>query len=139
MEDDFVHWLRSEFPLKVLITTSAQQGPRRWEIGHEQFTSWLEALGYIDRTDPFEEYGMRVARTWDGRSRTGSVLQEVFGADDTPITRAANHLIFELAVARTLHPGKQSKEIPVLMGGQGVGKSPSYWRSPRNHTRSMAP
>ena len=124
VEDDFVHWLRSEFPLQVLITTSAQQGPRRWEIGPEQFNSWLEALGYIARTDPFEEYGMRVAQTWDGLSRNSSVLQEVFGADDTPITRAANHLIFELAAARTLQPGKPSKEIPILMGAQEVGKTP---------------
>ena len=124
VEDGFVHWLRSEFPLEVLITTSAQQGPRRWEIGPEQFNSWLEALGYENRADPFMEYGMRAAETWDGQPRTGSILQELFGADDTPVTRAANHLIFELAADRTLHPGKPSKEIPVLLGPQGIGKSP---------------
>ena len=124
VEDDFVHWLRSEFPLKVLITTSVQQGPRRWEIGPEQFNSWLEALGYINRADPFTEYGMRAAQNWDGRSRNGSVLQEVFGAEDTPITRAANYLIFELAADRSLHPGKPSKEIPVLTGPQQIGKTP---------------
>ena len=124
VEDGFVHWLRSEFPLEVLITTSAQQGPRRWEIGPEQFNSWLEALGYENRADPFMEYGMRAAETWDGQPRTCSILQELFGADDTPVTRAANHLIFELAADRTLHPGKPSKEIPVLLGPQGIGKSP---------------
>lgn len=60
---------------------------------------------------------------WDERPRLDSMLTDLFGAEDTPVTRSVGAKWMLSAVARVLNPGCQVDHILVLEGAQGIGKS----------------
>lgn len=60
---------------------------------------------------------------WDGVSRIPTVLIRWMGAEDTPYTREVSRLIFAGGIQRLYRPGCKFEDMPVLVGGQGAGKS----------------
>lgn len=60
---------------------------------------------------------------WDGVERAGHLFTWFLGAADTPYTKAVERLFLAGAIARTYHPGTKFDYMPVLIGGQGIGKS----------------
>lgn len=60
---------------------------------------------------------------WDGVPRVRRFFVDYFGAEDTPYTEAVGAFIWSAMAARVMVPGHQVDMIPVLVGGQGVGKS----------------
>jgi len=60
---------------------------------------------------------------WDGVARIDSWLVKAFGAPDTPYTRAVGAKFLIAAVRRVRKPGCNFDCMPVLEGGQGIGKS----------------
>jgi predicted P-loop ATPase len=62
-------------------------------------------------------------QTWDGVPRVEQFLARYFGADDTPYTRAVSKYLWTALAGRVVTPGVKADMVPILVGGQGVGKS----------------
>ena len=60
---------------------------------------------------------------WDGQNRCEHFLAKWAKVDDTPYTREVSRLIFAGGIHRLYHPGCKFEDVPILMGGQGSGKS----------------
>ena len=60
---------------------------------------------------------------WDGTPRAATLPCEFLGAAPTRYTRAVWHAFMCGCVARAYEPGCKFDLIPVLVGGQGIGKS----------------
>lgn len=60
---------------------------------------------------------------WDGQSRCTEFLIKWGLAEDTPYTREVSRLIFAGGIHRLYAPGTKFDDVPILMGGQGCGKS----------------
>lgn len=63
------------------------------------------------------------ALEWDGTERLDELLITLFGADDTPYTRAVTRKTFTAAVARIYRPGVKFDYVLTIIGDQGAGKS----------------
>ena len=60
---------------------------------------------------------------WDGTPRITKLLTTWMGAEDSPYTDEVSRLIFAGGVHRLFDPGCKFDDMPVLIGGQGAGKS----------------
>lgn len=60
---------------------------------------------------------------WDGVSRIPQLLSTWMGVEDSAYTREVSRLIFAGGIQRLYHPGCKFEDMPVLVGGQGAGKS----------------
>lgn len=60
---------------------------------------------------------------WDGQNRVGHLFSWFLGAPDDGYTQAVERLFLNGAVMRTYNPGAKFDYMPVLVGGQGIGKS----------------
>ncbi|WP_329768241.1 VapE domain-containing protein [Stenotrophomonas muris] len=60
---------------------------------------------------------------WDGVPRLDSWLIDYCGADASPYVREAGATWLVAALVRAYEPGTKFDYMPVLLGGQGVGKS----------------
>lgn len=61
--------------------------------------------------------------TWDGENRCEIFLPAIMKADDTPYVREVSRLIFAGGINRLYSPGIKFDCMPVLVGGQGSGKT----------------
>lgn len=68
------------------------------------------------------------AVTWDGTERLDTLFIDLFGAADTPYTRAVTRKSFTAAVARIYNPGCKYDYVLVIVGDQGIGKSTTLAR-----------
>ena len=81
-----------------------------------------------DRTfHPVMEY-LEALPPWDGVERLDTLFIDTLTADDTVYTRMAARKFLCAAVARIYTPGIKFDSIPVLYGGQGIGKSMLFRR-----------
>lgn len=60
---------------------------------------------------------------WDGTDRISCALPRWMGTEDNEYTREVSRLIFAGGIHRLYHPGCKFEDMPVLVGGQGAGKS----------------
>lgn len=60
---------------------------------------------------------------WDKEKRLDTMLSDYLGAENTAYTKAVARLMVLGAVARAYEPGCKFDYVPVLVGGQGLGKS----------------
>ena len=60
---------------------------------------------------------------WDGIPRDETVFIDFLGAEDTPYVRAVTRKTLAAGAGRILAPGIKFDTIPVIIGGQGIGKS----------------
>ena len=82
------------------------------------------ALAYARRRDSLSEFVMSLPK-WDGVPRVEFALVDVWGADDTALTRAASFNFFVSLIARAVVPGVQLDTLMVIEGPQGSNKSRS--------------
>lgn len=61
--------------------------------------------------------------TWDGTPRVETFFMDYLGAEDTEYTREICKRWLTGAVARVYNPGVKFEIVPILFGGQGIGKS----------------
>ena len=73
--------------------------------------------------DPFKDWLRHALPEWDGVERIAGLLTATFGAADKPLTRWGSRYLLLAPVQRAMEPGCQLREMPVLIGPQGVGKS----------------
>lgn len=62
-------------------------------------------------------------QTWDGTPRVDTFLVRYFGTEDTAYTRAVSRYLWTALAGRIVTPGVKADMVPILVGGQGVGKS----------------
>ncbi len=99
-----------------------KEGPRALYWGRDGFQDTLNAVLFHREVDPFEEW-LEALPPWDGYPRLASLLPVLFGAEADPLSAWAGRFLFMGAVQRTYQPGCKLDEMPVLVGGQGIGKS----------------
>lgn len=94
-------------------------------IGWEPTTHWMQmavvAAAGETSYHPVRDY--LEALRWDGVLRLDTLLQRLFGAQDTPFIRAVGCKWMISAVARITRPGCQVDHMIVLEGAQGIRKS----------------
>ena len=93
--------------------------------GSETWKTWINALLFKNEIDPFVEW-LKAGEKWDGKQRIHNWLSEVFELDsdnDPALAEWASKFIFLGAATRAFFPGAKLDEMPVLVGGQGIGKS----------------
>ena len=97
-------------------------------FGREVWKTSFFALLHHAQVDPFAEWlAVEVgAHSWDRKERLNGWLAEVFDIDPccpaSLVAWAGRHLLIG-AIRRCLKPGEKLDEVPVLVGGQGIGKS----------------
>ena len=74
-----------------------------------------------NRYDPL--VGYLDALEWDGKPRIDSLLTDYLGADPSEYNIAVMRTFLQGAVHRAYNPGCKFDYMPVLIGGQGEGKS----------------
>ncbi|MDN7881410.1 virulence-associated E family protein [Burkholderia aenigmatica] len=85
-----------------------------------------DAIALIAKENRFD-----TAITWletlrhDGAPRIDTFLRDYLGAADSPYTRAVSRYLWTALAGRVLEPGCEAPMVPVLIGGQGVGKTRS--------------
>lgn len=60
---------------------------------------------------------------WDGIKRVETFFSDFLGVEDNEYSRFATRKFFTAAVARVMEPGCKWDYMPMLVGGQGLGKS----------------
>ncbi len=92
-------------------------------FGLQRFGQAVNSLAYTRETDTFLDY-LAALPEWDGIKRLDSLLSDLFHIPgDRELAAWASRFPYMGAVTRTLRPGSQLDETPVLIGGQGIGKS----------------
>lgn len=86
-----------------------------------QITDGLTVVVKGNSYHPVRDYLDAVS--WDGTERLDTLFIDLFGAPDTPYTRAVTRKAFTAAVSRIYKPGCKYDYVLVLVGDQGVGKS----------------
>ncbi|MBR8073314.1 hypothetical protein KDX14_27695 [Burkholderia cenocepacia] len=85
-----------------------------------------DAIALIAKENRFD-----TAITWidtlahDGVPRIDTFMRDYLNAADTPYTRAVSRYMWTALAGRVLDPGCEAPMVPVLIGGQGVGKTRS--------------
>lgn len=60
---------------------------------------------------------------WDGKDRCTRLFSTYFGVEPSPYEQAVSEYFVTAMAGRVLHPGVQADMVPVLVGGQGIGKT----------------
>ena len=87
----------------------------------EKHTAALRILFDERRYNPIQDIVGSIV--WDGKERCTNFLTKWAKAEDTPYTREVSRLIFAGGIHRLYEPGCKFEDVPILMGGQGSGKS----------------
>jgi len=91
------------------------------EIGRELVR---DAVLLAAQNAPFDSAQTWLASlTWDGVPRVETFLARYFGCEDTPYTQAVSRYLWTAMAGRIVTPGVKADMAPILVGGQGVGKS----------------
>ncbi|MEG2025133.1 MAG: virulence-associated E family protein [Gordonibacter sp.] len=82
----------------------------------------LIAVSQRNAWNPVKERFEKLSE-WDGSNRAGHLFSWFLGAHDNDYTQAVERLFLSGGIIRTYHPGTKFDYMPVLVGGQGIGKS----------------
>ncbi len=93
------------------------------EIANSAISVAASAASY----DPVEVW-LNALPAWDGVPRVDTAFIRLWGAPDTPYSRAVSRVFFLCAVARGTEPGCKVDIVVILEGAQGIGKSSSLLR-----------
>ena len=106
------------------VATDTKKGKARFKGANADFARWIQAIVFDRKVDPFLEHLYRLPGSgWDGVERLPTLLCELFGAADDPLTRWGGIYPVLGAIQRTLDPGCKLDEMLVIYGPQGIGKS----------------
>ncbi len=90
----------------------------------------IDAYGFAHEVDPFKSWLLSLP-PWDGVKRLDTLLDLVFevrAGQDPDLVKWISGVVPTTAVWRCMEPGYQQDVVPVLIGGQGIGKS-TYLRA----------
>jgi predicted P-loop ATPase len=110
LDTEAANWLaRSEYKLYLGSREAGEQMIAiARECSYDPLRDWLEGL------------------SWDGVDRVTNFFADYFGAvGDAEHLRAVSKCFLISCIARAMEPGCEVHTVPILVGGQGVGKSRS--------------
>ena len=128
------HWLLADEPFMAALLEHAEHiywycppgaSEKRRKPLHftqEEMRRACLVLGYRRAVDPFHEWIVSLP-PWDKTERLDTLLSAMFGAADTPLNRWASRYLCLAPIQRAVSPGCLLREMPVLIGPQGIGKS----------------
>ena len=119
-DDRLVSYIRELIAEKFQYMTT--RGPKPLNFGEDRWDRGFSALLYNYEVDPFELWLDGLPR-WDGKPRINELLQRLFGAEDSELTRWCSSAPILGAVQRTYKPGAKIDQMVVMVGPQGIGKS----------------
>ena len=90
-------------------------------FGRERWKTCLDALLLRHEVDPVAEW-IETLPEWDGIPRVDDILGDLWDCQ-CPLAKWASLYLVLAPIQRTKEPGSLLREIPVLIGGQGAGKS----------------
>lgn len=93
----------------------------RFKPGKSDIRDAVIAVAVRQRFHPVRDYLNSLL--WDLKPRLDTLFVDYLGAEDTPYIRAITRKALVGAVARIMEPGCKFDYMPVLVGGQGRGKS----------------
>jgi predicted P-loop ATPase len=124
-------WRPQDAPAKIVPgewtekdTTRAQNwlaDKYQLDVGHETLHASVQLVADRQHVHPVRDWLSSLR--WDAKRRLGTWLVDVFGCDDTPLTRAIGTSWLVSAVARIFAPGCQVDTVLVLEGNPGMKKS----------------
>ncbi|USL89240.1 nucleoside triphosphate hyrolase [Bacillus phage vB_BceS_LY1] len=102
-----------------------------------ELRTWIEKVYDLRRKDMLDDAFVHVARKnsyhpikeyieqveWDGVPRAETIFIDMVGAEDSNYVRQVTRKTLIAAVKRLYEPGSKFDYMPVLVGGQGIGKS----------------
>ena len=91
--------------------------------GSERWRICINALLNEREEDPFLAWLESMRDMWDMKPRLDTALVDLFGCKDDTLTKWASRYAFIGSIQRSVYPGCQLREIPILIGKQGIGKS----------------
>ena len=83
----------------------------------------LNALLYHREMDPVLLWMENDIPEWDGVKRLDMLLTDIFHAEPNALNQWSSRYLVLGCIQRTYNPGCKLDEFPVLVGGQGIGKS----------------
>lgn len=83
--------------------------------------SYLITKNYEHEYNPVKDFIK--STEWDGHPRVETAFIDKLGAEDTHLNRMITRKWLVGAVARVFEPGCKMDLVPILVGGQGIGKS----------------
>ena len=120
LDDRYAAFVHEAIAARFFIKT--ERGPRALNFGRERWATCLDAYLMDRQIDPFQDY-LESLPACDGQDRLDLCLGDLFGCDDGELERWVSRFLFVGAVQRTYEPACLMREMPVLVGGQGIGKS----------------
>ena len=93
-----------------------------YKHGEDTFRHYMLAMTAGERTDPVQHW-LEALPQWDGVDRLPGLFTLALGADDTILNRATATAFMVGGIRRTYEPGCQHDWAPVIVGGQGGGKT----------------
>lgn len=112
--------------------------PRRWDDDDDSSIRWfMESVYRIKVKDTIQDALNVASRNqkvntvksfltglkWDGVARLDTLFIDYLGAEDNPYTRAVARKTLCAACARAVGNGVKFDYMPIIIGGQGIGKS----------------
>ena len=95
---------------------------KRYSVSQERLTLWMNALLASRMVDAVVTWLLTLP-PWDGIERLPTLFIDAFAAEDTDLNRATAAAFMVGGVKRPMEPGCQHDWSPVLIGGQGFGKT----------------
>ena len=99
----------------------SERGDRPLAYSEARWVHCLNVQLWKRRVDPFLIW-LESLEPWDGTERLQHVLTLMLGAEGE-LAQWASRFLFVGPIQRAYEPGSKLDEIPVLIGGQGIGKS----------------
>ena len=99
----------------------SERGVRPLAYSEPRWVQCLNVQLFKRQVDPFLMW-VESLEPWDGTERLQHVLTHMLGAEGA-LAEWAGRFLFVGPVQRAYEPGCKLDEIPVLIGGQGIGKS----------------
>ena len=120
--DGLISHLAEEIEKVCWLQEPGSSRSRPLRFGGDDLGRVMLALSYRSGVDPFG-YWLASLGPWDGIERIDPLLEYCFGAAADVITKWASAHIMLGSVWRTMQPGCLIREVPILIGPQGLGKS----------------
>ena len=120
LDDRYAASARETIGARFFIKT--ERGPRALHFGRERWSLVLDAYLQDRQCDPFQVW-LETLPSWDGTGRLNTYLADLFGCQGGDLETWVARFLFLAAVQRTFEPACLLREMPVLIGGQNIGKS----------------
>ena len=107
---------------QVIDERFSASGSNKCVFNSREWRQCMHSLLFLNQIDPFKKWCEEL-EPWDGVPRIHSLLHDLFGAEDNDLSRWASACMFIAPVQRAFEPGALIRTTPVLIGGEGIGKT----------------